>query len=319
MNNPNPGKLEIQKPENEEVEKYNRQWFIERAYNSIKPIRDGIWDFSDSLLLYLPESESQYEEMQEGDNPYAEIITKPEEMYLKNVAETVVTQLPDEFEYIDLGPGTVGKERYIFEAAKKLDKKIIYRPVDISQYYLEKSRKYAIAYDIKTNPINCSFEELQNILELEKDGLPRFVSLGLTFSNFNPQDLLKLLSGIAGKKGFIFINSQIRDRVDITKLTEIYNEDAKVMGANKLKLLGIDTDDQNLEMLTDDSVKVWFTLRNIPYRLAEMGVKAGDKFLVFQSLRPTKESLQKDLDESGLDYEQFDIGSSFIGTLLRTK
>ncbi len=323
MNNPNPIKNELVKIESGKEGKYDREWFVERAFNSIKKIeqRDGvgIWDFSDSLLLYIPESESQYEEIQTGESPYAEIITKPEDEYLRNIAEQLVVELPDEFEYIDLGPGTAGKERYIFEEASRQGKKIIYRPVDISKYYLEKAAESArLKFDLETKPLNCSFEELEQILNKENNTVQRFVSLGLTFSNFGSQEILKLLSGIAGKKGFIFINSQIRNRVDMTKLTAIYNEDAKVMGINKLKLLGVNTENENLEMVTDDSVKVWYTIKNVPERLAKMGVKRGDKFLVFQSLRPSQESLKEDLDKSGLEYEQLDTGSSFVGTLLKT-
>lgn len=38
--------LETQKPKIEEVEKYNKQWFSERAFESIKKISVGVWDFT---------------------------------------------------------------------------------------------------------------------------------------------------------------------------------------------------------------------------------------------------------------------------------
>lgn len=227
---------------------YNLKWFEQRAIDGLERIDENTWDFSDSLLLYgNTQSEEAYEQIQSEGNPYNELITNPEEKYLQEIADKIVESLPKEFEYIDLGPGTAGKEKFIFEATKKQNKRIVYRPVDISAYYLEKSRKFAEEYGLEIKPIHSSFEELPEILKKEMSKTAKYVSLGLTFSNFNPQKILNLLKLIAGEKGFIFIN-----------------------------------------------------------------------FLVFQSLRPSKEKLLQDLEMSGLDYEIFDTGSSFVGTLLKT-
>lgn len=219
--------------------------------------------------------------LQSDGNDYNALVTKPEEKYLQDIAQEIVKRLPEKFEFIDLGPGTAGKEKYIFEAAKKFGKKIVYRPVDISKYYLDKSKKYAEIYELEIKPLNCSFEELPDILKDDQNENQRFVSLGLTVSNFDPKSILTLLKSIAGNNGQIFINSQIRGRLDMERLKKIYS------------------------------------IVNVPERLARLGVKSGDKFLVFQSLRPTLDELKKQLDDSGMSYELFDTGSSFVGTLLR--
>ncbi len=299
--------------------KYNRNWFKQRAFNSLKRIGEDRWDYSDSLLLYVDtQSQEEYEKIQTEGNPYNELVTVPEEKYLTEIADEIMSRLPNEFEYIDLGPGTAGKEKFIFEAAKKQSKKIIYSPVDISKYYLEQSKKYATEYGLDIRPLQCSFEELSEKLEKEDDNIPRFISLlGLTFSNFEPLEILKILKKIARENGFIFINSQIRERTNITKLVDTYHADIKTIIKSKISFLGLNESDYtNLE--TDNGIRLWFTVANPTKELKEKGVKPGDKFLVFQSLRPTIEILKTDLDSSGMSYAMFDTGSSFIGILLRT-
>jgi len=302
------------RPNNEN--EYNLDWFKKRAFSTLKRIDENTWDFSDSVLLYLEQSEKEYENIQVEGNPYNQMVTTPEEIFLKEIALNIVERLPEIFEFIDLGPGTAGKEKYIFEAAEKLNKKVVYRPVDISKYYLEKSTKYAKEYNLKFDTLNYPFEELPQILG--ESSIPRFVSLGLTYSNFEQQSILKLLKQIAGSNGFVFINSQIRDRIDMKKLIEIYSSDAKALIENKAVLLGLDPTKDLGKMITDDGIRAWSELINVPDELKKIGMKEGDRLLVFQSLRPTKESLLSDLNASGIQYEIFDTGSSFIATLLKT-
>jgi SAM-dependent methyltransferase len=252
--------------------------------------------------------------LQKTDTPYNKLVTTPEEIYLQSIAEEVVRKLPNEFEYIDLGPGTAGKEKYIFEAAKRQRKKIIYRPVDISKYYLDKSRKHAEEYGLVIKPLQCSFEELPEILGVN-NSIPRVVSLGLTFSNFESQGILGLLKRIAGFGGFAFVNSQIRDRIDMNKLKEIYDADIKSISNDKIKFLGLKSDQVD-NLIADDSVKVWITIKEVSENLRALGVQTGDKFLIFQSLRPTKESLINELERFGEKFDVFDVGDSFVGTLL---
>ncbi len=60
--------------------------------------------------------------LQREDDPYAKLITEPERAYLQSIADDIVAELPDGFEYIDLGPGTAHKEQFIFDAARKAGK-----------------------------------------------------------------------------------------------------------------------------------------------------------------------------------------------------
>ncbi len=299
----------------ENKEKYSLGWFEERAFSSLKKVSDGVFDYSDSLLLYIPGSDEEYEKIQHGGNSYHEMVTTPEREYLERIAKDIVARLPDDFEYIDLGPGSAHKEQCLFNKLAKQGKKCVYRPVDISEKFLDMATSHAEKQNITAEPIRASFEELPEILE--KTNTPRFVSLGLTYSNYKPQEILKLLANIADSSGYVFINSQIRERVDVERLADIYGKDVVSIATAKLKLLGLDAEVDVENLHANESIEMWCTLKRVTPRLAEIGLKVGDKILLFQSLRPSLEKLKQDLDEAGFgDYTIFDIGESFVGVLL---
>lgn len=296
------------------MEKYNQEWFTERAFKSLKRFSSNTWDYIDSLLLYTPSGSDVYESLQETNTPYFRLVTKPEHEYLKAVSKNIANLLPDKFEYIDLGPGTEHKEQFMFDELKKQGKTFTYIPVDISDHFLDLAASHAENQGIRTKKIRASFEELPELLG--PNAIPRFVSLGLTFSNYAPQEILELLAKIAGKNGYIFINSQIRDRVDMNALQKVYQNDAAHVADEKMRLIGLDPIEDITARVADDGFRVSCIVLKTNKKLEEIGVKNGDTLVVFQSLRYTKDSLEKALQE--FDYVIFDTGSSFIGTIIKT-
>lgn len=218
--------------------KYNQEWFKERAFKSLKKLDTGIWDFSDSLLIYIGSGDQVYEQLQEEYTSYFKLVTKPEHEYLWHIAKNIADMLPNNFEYIDLGPGTEHKEQFLFDELKKQSKSFTYVPVDISDHFLKMAESHATSQGIPVRRVKASFEELPEALG--ESTIPRFVSLGLTFSNYAPQEILKLLTDIAGPNGFVFINAQMRDRVDMVELQKVYQEDAVRLVDDKVRLIGLD-------------------------------------------------------------------------------
>lgn len=296
------------------MEKYNQEWFKERAFKSLKKLDNGIWDFSDSLLVYIGSGDAVYEQLQEEDTSYFKLVTKPEHEYLQLIAKNIADILPNNFEYIDLGPGTEHKEQFLFDELKKQGKTFTYVPVDISDHFLEMAESHATSQGIPVRKVKASFEELPEVLR--ESTTPRFVSLGLTFSNYAPQEILKLLTDIAGVNGFVFINAQMRDRVDMIELQKVYQEDAVRLVDDKVRLIGLDPSTDISPRIADDGFRVSCLVINSNPVLENIGIASGDKLIVFQSLRYTKESLESELAQ--YTHESFDTGSSFIGTIIRT-
>jgi hypothetical protein len=294
-------------------EKYNQNWFKERAFKSLRKIKDGVWDYSDSLLLYTSVGSEIYESLQEADTPYFGLVTKPEQNYLSSIAKDIATLLPDHFDYIDLGPGTEHKEQFLFDELKRQGKAFRYVPVDISEYFLNLAVVHASRQAVEVSALKASFEELPELLG--QPIAPRFVSLGLTFSNYSPQEILALLKDIAGENGFAFINAQIRDRVDMPQLQSIYQDDAVHLADEKLQLIGLNPDTDASSRTVDDGFRVWCTILRSNEELKKLGINEGGKLMVFESLRYTKESLESELQ--GTNYSLFDTGESFIAGLIR--
>lgn len=300
--------------ESGEKREYSPDWFKHRAFSSLKQIGQGTWDYSDSLLLYVPGSEDSYEKIQKEENSYHALVTQPEREYLAAIASPVVSELPSKFRYVDLGPGTEHKEQFIFDAARAQGKEFTYIPVDISDKFLNLSATYASAQGIPIEPLQVPFEELPSVLKF--GDVPHFVSLGLTYSNFDPESILRLLQSIAGKDGFAFINAQLRERVDMNALAKTYREDAIALAMAKMKLLGLGK--ENVETIeTDDGIRSWCVLASSTPELEAIGMHAGDRLLVFESLRPERQQLEEGVKKVFAEYTVLDTGASFVGVLLK--
>lgn len=297
------------------TERYTRTWFVERAKNSFKKLEDGKWDFSDSLLLYMPSGEEVYINVQNTDTPYYKLVTAPEHEYLKDIASQVVVELPDDFVFIDLGPGTEHKEQFFFDACKNQNKIFRYVPVDISDYYLRLAKDYAEKQSIPTQPIKSAFEELPSVLT-DISG-PRFVSLGLTFSNYNSQEVIRLMTAIAGSGGYIFLNTQIKERIDMSLIREVYQNIVGDLCKDKLELLGLVVGVHVSELRVDENNRTWCTILQLNDELKALGVVIGDEILVLQSLRYYKSDLERELEKTGLAYTTYDTGETFVASLIK--
>jgi len=295
---------------------YGQEWLTARAFNGLRKIDDTTFDFSDSLLLYLPGADEAYQDIQEVDTPYHKLVTAPERAYLETIASRMVAQLPQEFEYIDLGPGTEHKEQFIFDAASAQGKTFTYRPVDTNERYLGSSEEYAAKQGIIVDKVRSAFEELAK--KLGPATKPRFVSLGLTYSNYPPKEILDILTDIAGEHGFIFVESQLRERIDIDAVADLYSHGVYPMFDKKLLLIGLDPKKDIEKVETDDGIRVWCTLRNSTPKLEALGIHPGTKLLVFQSLRPTEESFKADVAGMAEKAEFLEEGSTFLGALIKT-
>ncbi len=293
--------------------KYTNEWFEKRAVESIRPIGQGVWDFSDSLLLYSPQSAEEYENIQKEGDPYHELVTAPETKYLSEIADKLASELPNNFYYIDLGPGTEHKEKYFFDALKKQGKNFVYYPVDINSHFLELAKEFSENNGIKTVPIMSPFEECRQFLP--DDGVYRFVSIGATFANYHIQEMFSLLSGIIGVNGSAFINAHIRERLDMERVREIYSSQAISIVIPKLNLVGLNQED--IEVEANDKVEDWVIVKNPSTLLAEKGIKSGDRLLVFQSLRYGLDDLRHEIAKAFPSFSMFDIGSTFVGFLLK--
>ncbi len=106
----------------------SEDWFKDEAIKSISKISDKIWDYSNSSVLYTPQTSSAYEEAQkdEEDSSYKKVVTDEESLFIQQIAPDIVRVLPNDFIYLDLGPGTEHKEKSFQDSALLQKKSFLY-------------------------------------------------------------------------------------------------------------------------------------------------------------------------------------------------
>lgn len=310
---PNPHEPELPKPELGSPE-----WFERRAWNSLRPLGDGRFDFSDSALLYSPAGSQGYESAQKiNASRYRELITEPEMEQLGAIAPSIVSRLPQQFEFVDLGPGSEKKENFIFNAARKQGKKICYTPVDISQTFLENAATNAKRHGMKVNPARASFEDFAE--QNNELGKSRFVSLGLTFGNYAPEEILPLLEKIARRMthhSYYFINIQQRSQAHAAEIASSYENLLEPLILPKLQLLGLNPRLDVESSWVTPGIEAWCRLRNTTRELEERGIAAGSELQLLRSLRYSEAELETAL--AGREHTFFKR-NGFIGALVRVE
>lgn len=300
----------------EKVEIGTEQWFHDEAWKILHRGNDGIWDFSDSSLTYSPASMQSYGDVQQEETEYEKNVTRVEHELLRESAPQLVAHLPKNFSYVDLGPGTEHKEQYFFDELQKSGRKFEYFPIDISAPVLEESSRFASEKKITTHPIIGRFEDLEKTID-QSVPIPRFVSLGATFANYEPEELISLMLRIAGDKGSVMVTAQLRDRIDIENTKKAYREPQMLkIFEGKLGLLGIQPDDIECFDVTNDIV-VRAKIKNPTPRLVSMGMMQGDWMTVLKSYRHSAEKIEALFRET--DYTIYDTGKSFVVIHFRAK
>lgn len=285
------------------------EWFQRQAWKSLQQSPDGSWDFSDSSPLYSPASLIAYRETQHEETEYGRHVTAVEHEVLQHVAPEIVLSLPSHFAYIDLGPGTEHKERYFFDAVQKAGKTIEYYAVDISKTVLIESERFASERNIACHSIHDRFEDIVQTVETQI-AKPRFVSLGATFANYEPNIAIPMTLQFAGEDGSVMITAQLRDRIDIDEVRRAYVSPQMIkLYEGKLALLGLFPEDIGGFRASDDII-VHARIKKPSRRLASLGMKPGDSMNVLKTYRWTHEQLKEALRDT--QYSLHDAGKTFV-------
>lgn len=296
----------------------SQEWFEKRAIGSLRKIDKNTWDYSDSTLLWSPKAMSIYKDIQERESLYKKNVTDKESNLIKNISFEIVSNLPKKFLYIDLGPGTEHKEKFFFDAIKSQSKNILYVPVDINSNILTIADEYAKKNGFDAYPINQTFEDLpMNLQRLPH--LHRFVSLGLTFINYEPQKGLEILKKITGQNGTAFITVQLRDRIDINSIRKTYEDKtAQELPLKQIELLGLDPTVNIQEVEVTNDIFIYYTIKNIPDNLKTKGLKNRDKLLTVRTYRHSYMDL-KEVLEKDFKVKYFDNNSEFLAITIKSK
>lgn len=295
------------------------EWFAARAKSKLVKVGDGMWDFSDSALFWTDEVVKEYENAQtsEGD-AYKKHVTNAETVYLKKIVPDLVSYLPSNINYVDMGPGTENKQDYIIEEIRRVGKHVSYTPVDISKQMVVAASNHVSKEGIATFPVQSSFEDMEQFIDDKTT--PRFLSLGLTFLNFKIEDIIAILKKSLNKNGVAFINTQPREKVkDLKELVGAYSgENVLKIYNSKLKLIGLEINEEMGTIRVTDEVKIHYHVNKPSEYARSLGIREGDDIFVFQSIRYPTELLKSTL-ENEFDCTYFDTKDDYLAILLKNK
>jgi uncharacterized SAM-dependent methyltransferase len=220
---------------------------LARLINSKKSkTKDGftyIW-YDQPYNLYFEEEQAMaYLEMIETEK-FSKSLHGPAEELVKENANELIRGTSKKIEFYDLGPGLPTKSIPLLKEILSQNKSLYYVPIDISKSFLKITEKEVRKYGIVSHGINCFFEELPGIIKPNKTGTTRIFQIGLTFNNYRPNAINKLLKKLTENEGFSLIITEYykthKEQSLLLPYKDIYAEKFNFLA---LKLLGYNKKD----------------------------------------------------------------------------
>jgi len=222
-----------------------------------------------SLPHYLYQTTQQakaYEAATYGSKEYHDRLDLPILELIDESIEILCNSLPSEIQFIDLGPGYPSKSFRILDELKSKGCDITYFPVDVSEFFLKRASTAVTSRGIHCNQIHERFENLSEVLDrnlLINTGA-RYIFLGLTFNNFQPKYISRILSELVHKGDRCVICCQSPEGISEINLVAPYKtKTVDDFCFYPLKLLGLSRSDFIFDVVfEDDAIRVRFEAKS---------------------------------------------------------
>ena len=263
---------------------------------------------SPHFLYATSEQAISYEKATHGSPKYKDNLDFPISNLIRKNATKLTSGLSKSVHFIDLGPGYPSKSLILLEEFKKSNK-ITYYPVDVSPYFLDRAAWTASGRVITTHKQLTRFEYLGPIMdrELQTVESSRFVFLGLTFNNFEPEFILDILDGLVENNDRCLICCQSSSGISNSDLVAPYDTEAvEEFCFLPLQVLGMDRNCFDFEAcFENNAIRVRFIVnRNIEYE--NIPLPEGLKIETSVSYRYETDEMES------LISDYFDISETFV-------
>lgn len=263
--------------------------------------------FDQPYHLYLDDFQSKaYLEMIQADK-FSSLLHDPALELIDKYKNKILNSFKGKLSFYDLGPGLPTKTIPLLKHLinKKID--FDYYPVDISQNFLNIAEQKTLEIGIKSKKINTLFENLGDYTLNDKKEEKLFF-IGLTFNNYRPNTILKLLKNIAGKNGTCLIITEYFKQKNIETILLPYKDQyAENFNFLPLKLIGIEK--ENLKYFTvfrNQRIEMGFTFLNTISLSNNLKLDKGTEIITAISYRYSKTSLIKHINKYFSSFEFFD-------------
>ena len=272
--------------------------------------KDGftyIWFDHPYHLYYEEEQALAYLKMIEKDN-FSKSLHDPIEYLVKKYAKSIINESYKKIEFYDLGPGLPTKTIPLLLEIKRKKIPLKYIPVDISRSFLKITENVVSKYNINSQGINGLFEELPlRVKEKEDDSITRIFQIGLTFNNYRPNKILKLLENLTRPNDFNLIITEFyrssKKETLLLPYQDIYAENFNFLA---LELIGLNKKDFVYHTeYKNQRIEMGF----IPKKIIKIGktiiTKKRTKIVTAISYRYTQFSLTNNIQKYFKQFELF--------------
>ncbi|GEA07514.1 hypothetical protein KUL42_22750 [Alteromonas sp. KUL42] len=254
-----------------------------------------------SLPHYLYQTTEQakaYELATYGSKQYHDSLDLPILNLIEENINLLCDSLPQNIQFIDLGPGYPSKSFRILDELQFKGLNITYFPVDVSEFFLKRATTAVTSRGIHCNQIHEKFENLAEVLDrkLFRDDGARYIFLGLTFNNFQPEYISKILSGLVNKGDRCVICCQSPEGISEEKLTSPYKtQSVDDFCFYPLKLLGLTRNSFEFTVVFEsDAVRVRYQAKQA-VRVQDLVVDKGTIIETSASYRYSLPDVEKAL------------------------
>lgn len=247
-------------------------------------VNSGLWEIISPHVLYLsPNQGETYSSMKENED-YNRFHDETIQIIEGKKKEILAHLDTNHLTLIDLGPEYPDKTLPLMKEMHSTGHPIDYLPVDINENYLKIAADAARPYVNRIFTLNCRFEDVAQRIQLEMVG-KKFAFIGLTFMNYNPEKIIRMMKDIVGDDGAIGIATELitpQNTIDTIK-HHYQNEQTRQFILEPVKNLNINLDKTEIDIRFENGrVEAGFIIKE---DLPDLGIQSNDRIIVAISHR----------------------------------
>jgi hypothetical protein len=263
----------------------------------LKKTDNGLWEFTSPHVLYLTTEQGKTYSSNKEDTDYNRFHDETVEI-IDNNKQDILSYFDTDFTLVDLGPEYPDKTLPLMKEMHRQNRSLHYIPVDINPDYVQIAVNAAMPFAQKIYGMQSLFEECADKIPTESYS-SRFVFIGLTFMNFDPDKIIQMMKIIAGQGGTIGIATElITDQNSIHDIISHYqNENVRQFALGPIKNLDIDHHKIEFDIRFDNHrVEVGFIFKS---PAPHLGINIDDRMIVAVSHRYTINEFEYILKAAG--------------------
>jgi len=254
-----------------------------------------IYWFDQPYHLYLEDKQANlYLDMINAEK-FSSQLHEPTERLIEKYTTDILKDFKGKLEFYDLGPGLPTKSIPLLKELQLSHREFKYIPVDISTSFIKIATEEVAKIGVKSDPINCLFEDLNKHIDL-KSSIDRLFFIGLTFNNYRPNKILSLLKDLCEPNGVCLIITEYFTKDKIESILVPYKDKyAENFNYLALELTGINR--QSLKYFTNfhnQRIEMGFSLIE-DIKVGDNVLKKGTKIITAISYRYTRASLTNNI------------------------